>query len=169
MKLPPAEHLFIIIQGTATIEGTDLADDDQMPRARPTQAISLTTTTDTNIGIDSEWAAIHYTAQGSDGDPRTNDWQIRWTTAMDRLRGVTLDNTLTPQTMELAKQATKTYHSTTKHTVWHYPTTIHPEAVSGIKKALPLDLPDTHNAHRPGAFTTHWSFRTATGMLLQEA
>ena len=171
IKLPPAEHLFITIQGTATFKYATLGEDDQMPQARPRQAVWVTTTRDTNIAIDqdSEWAAIHYTVEGTDGDPKTNDWQTRWTTAMDRLSGVTVDNTLSPQTVEPKKRATQTYHSTTKHTVWHYPITIHPEAVSQIKEALSLDLPDTHNAHQPGAFTTYWSFPTAAGMVPQVA
>ena len=55
----------------------------------------------------------------------------------------------------------------TKHTPWHYPTTIRPEAVSHIKEALSLTLPDTHNAHQPGMFTTYWNYPTDTGMVLQ--
>ena len=78
-KLTPAEHLFITIQGTATIEGATLGYDDQMPEAKSTQAIWLTTTTDANIAIDpdSEWAAIHYTVEGAAGDPKTSNWRQR--------------------------------------------------------------------------------------------
>ena len=47
-------------------------------------------------GIYSEWAAIHYTVEGTDGDPNTSNWQIRWTRAVDRLRSVTLDDPLNP-------------------------------------------------------------------------
>ena len=54
-------------------------------------------------------------------------------------------------------------------TVSHYLTTIHPQAVSQIKEALSLDLPDTHNAHRLGGFTAYWSFPTAAGMVAQVA
>ena len=171
IRLPPAQHLLITIQGTATVEGTTLGDHDQMPRARLTQAICVTTTRDTNIAIDpdSELAAIHYAVEGTDGDPKTSDWQIHWTTAINRLSGVTLNDTLTPQTMEPAKLAGQTYHRTAKHTVWHYPTTIHPEAVAQIKEALSLDLPDTDNAHQPGSFTTYWSFPTAASMVRQVA
>ena len=49
-----------------------------MPQARPTQAIRLRTTTDVVIAIDSdsEWAAIHYTIEGAEGDPKTRNWKI---------------------------------------------------------------------------------------------
>ena len=61
IKLSPAEHLCITMQGTATIEGATLGDDDQMPQARPTQAMWVTTTTVADIAIDPdwEWSAIH--------------------------------------------------------------------------------------------------------------
>ena len=88
---------------------------------------------------------------------------------MEHLSDATLDDTVTPETMESRKQATQTYLSTAKHTVWHYPTTIHPEAVSQMKEALSLDLPDTHNTHQPGAFTLYWSFLTSAGMVPQMA
>ena len=142
-----------------------------MPQARPTQALWVTTATDTDIVIDPdlEWAAIHYTVEGAEGDPRRSNCELQWTTELSHLSGVSLDDTITPQTMEPAKRAPKTYHSTAKHTVWHYSTTIHPEAVSQIKEALSLDLPDIHNAHQPGAFTTYWSFPTAAGMVSEVA
>ena len=35
VQLPEALHLFITNQGTATIEGTALGDDDQTPRHDP--------------------------------------------------------------------------------------------------------------------------------------
>ena len=38
---------------------------------------------------------------------------------MDHLSNTTLDNKLTPQTMERAKRATQAYHSSAKHTIWH--------------------------------------------------
>ena len=63
----------------------------------------------------------------------------------------------------------KRYHRTAKHTVWHYPTPVHPGAVSQIKEALPLHLPDSHNAPQPGAFITYWSFPTAAGIVPQVA
>ena len=131
----------------------------------------MTTTTDTDIAIDpdSEWEAIHCTLDGTRRDPKANDWQTRWPTAMDSLRGVTLDDTLRPQTIEPAKGATQTYHRTTKHSVGHYPTTIHPEAVFQIKGAPSLDPPDTHSAQQQSAFTTYWSFSTAAGMVPQVA
>ena len=71
--------------------------------------------------------------------------------------------------MEPARRATQIHHSTAKHTIWHYPTTIHPEAVFQIKEALSLELPDTHNAHQPGAFTAYWNFPTDAGMVPQVA
>ena len=128
-----------------------------MPQARPTQAIWVRATTDANIAIDldSEWATIHYTVEGAEGDAKTSKWRQRWTVEVEHLSDAALDNTLTPQTTEPAKRTTQTYLSTAKHTVWHYPTTIQPEAVSQIKQAPSLDLPDIHNAHQPGAFTTY--------------
>ena len=160
IKLPPAEHLFITIQGWATIEGATLGDGDRMPQARPTQAIWVTTTTDADIAIDphSEWAAIHYTVEGAERGPKTNNWRQRWTAEVQHLSHVVLHDTLTPETMEPAKRAIQMYLSTAKHTVWHYLTNVHPEAVSQIEVTLTLDLPDTHSAHQTGEFTTYWSF-----------
>ena len=171
IKLSPAEHLFITIQGPATIEGATLADDDQMPQARPTQAIWVPATTDADIAIDpdSEWSAIHHTVESAVSDPKTTNWRQRWSTEMEQLNDADLDDTLTPKTIEPAKQAIQTCPSTARHTVWHYPTSIHPEAVFQMKEALSLDLPDTHNAHLPGAFTAYWSFPRATGMVAQVA
>ena len=142
-----------------------------MSQAGPTQAIWVTTPTDADIAIDPDpqWAAIHCTVKGAEGHPKTSDWRQRWTTEVDHLSAVTLDNAFTPQTMEPGNRATQTYLSTAKHTVWHYPTTRHPEAVSEIKEAFSLDLPDTHKAHKPGAVTTYWSFPTAAGMVPQLA
>ena len=87
ITLPPTEHLFITIQGTATIEGDTREDDDQMPQARPTQAIWVTATTDADVAIDPdlEWSAIHYTVESAVGDPKTTNWQQRWTTEMEQL------------------------------------------------------------------------------------
>ena len=51
VKLPPAEHLFITIQSTAAREGATLGDNDQMPKVRPTQAVSVTTTTHTDVAM----------------------------------------------------------------------------------------------------------------------
>ena len=71
--------------------------------------------------------------------------------------------------MEPAGRAARTHRDPTKHTLWHYNTTIHPEAVTQIKEALSLTLPDTHNAHQPGMFTIYWNFPTDTGMVPQVA
>ena len=123
-----------------------------MPQARPTRDIWVTTTTHADIAIDpdSEWAAIHHTVEGAEGDPKTSNWRQRWTAEVEHLSDVALDDTLIRQTMEPAKRATQRFLSTAKDTVWHYPTTIHPEAVSQIMEALSLDLPDTHNASQRG-------------------
>ena len=85
------------------------------------------------------------------------------------LEDVTLNDTLTPQPMEPAGRTARTHRDPTKHILWHYPTTIHPEAVTRIKKALSLTLPDTHNAHQPGMFTISSNFPTHTGMVPQVA
>ena len=66
-------------------------------------------------------------------------------------------------------QDARTHLRNTKHTLWHYPTAIHHEGVNQIKEALSLTLPDTHNAHQPGMFTTYWNFPTDTGMVPQVA
>ena len=58
---------------------------------------------------------------------------------------------------------------TTKHSLWHSPTTIHPEAVTEIKEALFLTLPDTQNAHQLGMFTIYWNLPTDTAMVPQVA
>ena len=81
----------------------------------------MTAKTDTNITIAmvSEWAAIHYTWECTNSDPKASDWQTRWTVASNRLSDVTLDDTLTPQTIEPAKRATQRHHSTAKHTIWY--------------------------------------------------
>ena len=171
IKLQPAEHLLISIQGTATIEGATLTDGNQMPRARPTQAIWVTKTPDADIAIDpdSEWAAIRYTLESAEGDRKTSNWRQRWMTEVEHLSNVALEDTLTPQTTQPAKRATQTHLSIAKHKVWHYPTTIHLERVSQIKEALSEHLSDTRNAHQPGAFTTYWSFPTAAVMVAQVA
>ena len=102
-------------------------------------------------------------------DPALTDWQTRWAAEVDRLDDITLEDTLTPQTREPAGRAARTHRGATKHTLWHCPTTIHPEAVTQIKEALSLTLPDTHNAHQPGMSTTYWKFPTDTGMVPQVA
>ena len=99
------------------------------------------------------------------GDLKTSNWRQGWTAEVQHPSEPAPDVTLTPQTIEPTKQATKTCLSTTKHTDWHCPTTIHPEAVSKSKEALFLDFPDTQNAHQPVGFTTYWSFLTAAGMV----
>ena len=112
---------------------------------------------------------VHYTLDCAENDPALTDWWTRWATEVDRLEDVTLDDTLTPQTMEPAGRVARTHRGATKHTLWHYPTTIHPEAVTQIKEALSLTLPDNHNAHQPGMFTTYSNFPTDTGMVPQVA
>ena len=69
--------------------------------------------------------------------------------------------------MEHPGRATRTHPDPTKHTLWHYSTTVHPEAVTQIKEALSLTLLDTHNAHQPGMFTMYWNPSTDTGMVPQ--
>ena len=71
--------------------------------------------------------------------------------------------------MEPAGRAARTHRDPTKHTPSHYSTTIQPRAVTQIKEALSLTLPDTHNAHQPGMFTIYWNFPTDTGMVPQVA
>ena len=169
VQLMQAIHLFIATQGTAAIEGTALGDDDQTPQARPTQAICINATAGTDITVDPdpEWTPIHYTLDCAEGDPALTEWQTRWAAEVNRLDDVTLDNTLTPQAMEPAGRASRTRRDPTKHTLWYYPTTIHPEAVTQIKEVLSLTLLDTHNAHQPGMFTIHWNFATKTGIVPQ--
>ena len=71
--------------------------------------------------------------------------------------------------MEAAGRTARTHRDPTTHTLWHYATTIHAEAVTQIKEALSLTLPDTHNAPQPGKFTIYWKFPTDTGMVSQVA
>ena len=71
--------------------------------------------------------------------------------------------------MQPAGCAARTHRDATKHILWHYPTTIHPEAVAQIDEALTLTLPDPLNAHQPGMFTSYWNFPTDTGMVPQVA
>ena len=171
VQLTQAMHLFITTQGTATIEGTALGDDDQTPQARPTQVVWVNATADTDIAVDPdpEWTAVHYTLDCARSEPTLTDWRTRWAAEVDRLDDITLNDTLTPQTMEPAGRAARTHRAPTKHTLWHYPTTIHPEAETQIKEALSLTLPDTGNAHQPGMFTIYWNFPTDTGMVPQVA
>ena len=171
VQLTQAMHLFITTQGTAAIGGRALGDDDQTPQARPTQAVWKNTTAGTDIAVDPdpEWTAIHYTLDCAESNPTLTEWQTRWAAEVNRLDNVALDNTLTPQAMEPARRAARTHRDPTKHTLWHYPTTIHPEAVTQIKEALSLTLPDTHNADQPEMFTIYWNFPTDTGMVPQVA
>ena len=170
-ELTQAMHLFLTTQGTAAMEGATLGDDDQTPQARPTQAIWINATTGTHITVDPnpEWMAIHYTLDCAEDDPTLTEWQTRWAAEANRLDEVALDDTLTLQTMESAGRTTRTHRDPTKHTLWHYPTTIHQEALTQIKEALSLTLPDTHNAHQPGMFTIYWNFPTDTSMVPQVA
>ena len=71
--------------------------------------------------------------------------------------------------MEPAGRAARTQRDPTKHNLWHWRTTIHPKAVTQIREALCLTLPDTHNAHQPGMFTIYWNFPTDTSMVPQVA
>ena len=171
VQLTQAMHLFITTKGTATIEGTALGDNDHMPKARPTQAVWVNAITDTDIAVDPdpEWTAVHYTLDCTENDPTLTDWRTRWAAERDRLDDVTLDDALTPQTMEPAGRAACTNRDPTKHTLWHYPATIPPEAVTQIKEALSLSVPDTHNANQQGMFTIYWNFPTDTSMVPQVA
>ena len=171
VHLTQATHLFLTTQGTATMEGTALDDDDQTPQARPTQAIWINATTGKDITVDPdpEWMAIRYTLDCTKDDPTLTEWQTRWAAEANRLQEVALDDTLTPQTMEPAGRTAQAQRDPTKHTLWHYPTTIHPEAVTQIKETLSLTLPDTRNAHQPGKFTVYWNYQTDTGMVPQVA
>ena len=164
-------HLFITTQGTAAIEGTPLGDNDQTPQARPKQAIWINATTGTDITVDPgpEWTAIHYTLDCAVDDPTLTEWQRRWAAEVNRLDDVTLNDNLTPRAREPAERTARTHRDPTKHTLWHYSTTVHPEAATEIKEALSLTLLDTHNAHQPGEFTTYRNFPTDTGMVPQVA
>ena len=112
-------HLFITAQGTATIESTALGDDDQTPQARPTQAIWVNATVRTDIAVDpdAEWTAVHYTLDCAGNNPALTDWRTSWAAEVDRLQDVSLDDTLTPQTMEPAGRAAHTHRDATKHTL----------------------------------------------------
>ena len=170
VQLTQAMHLFITTGGTAAMEGTALGDDDQKPQARPTQAIWINAKTSTDITVDPdpEWTAIHYTLDCAEDDPTLTEWQTRWAAEANRLDDVTLDDTLTPRAIEPAGRTALKHQDPTKHTLWHYLTTIHPEAVTQIKEALSLTLPDTH-AHQPGMFTIYWNPPTDTRMVPQVA
>ena len=117
VQLTQAVHLFITTEGTATVEGTALEDDDQTPQARPTQAVWVKATANTNIAVDPdpEWTAVHHTLDCAENDPALTDWQTRWAAEADRLDDVTLEDTLTPQTMEPAGRAARTHRGATKH------------------------------------------------------
>ena len=52
VQLTQAVYLIITTKGRATMEGTALGDDDQTPEARPTQAVWVTATADTDIAVD---------------------------------------------------------------------------------------------------------------------
>ena len=138
VQLTQAVHLLITTQGTATMEGTALGDDDKAPMARPTQAGWVDATADTDIAFDPdpEWTAVHYTLDCTDNNPTLTDLRTRLAAEVDRLDDVTLNDTLTRQTMEPAGRTARTHRDPTKHTLWHYQTTIHPEAVAQIKGAL---------------------------------
>ena len=71
--------------------------------------------------------------------------------------------------MEPAGPTARTHRDPTKHTLWYYTLTIQPGAVTQIKLALSLTLPDTHNALQPGMFTMYWIFPTDTSMVPQVA
>ena len=171
VQLTQAMHLFITTQGTATIEGTALGDYDQTPQARPTQAVWINATAGTDFALDPdlEWTAIHYTLECAKSDPTLTELQTWSAAEANRLNDVALDDTLTPQAMKPAGRAARTHRDPIKHILWHYPTTIHPEAVTQIKEALSLTLPDTHNAYQPAMFTIYCNFPTHTGMVPQVA
>ena len=169
VQLPQPVRPFITAQGRATIECKPLGKDDQTPQARPTQAVWVRATANTDIARDPdpEWTAVHYTLDCAENNPALTDWQTRWAANVHRLDDITLDDTRTPQTMEPAGRDARTHQCATKHPLWHYPTPIHPEAVTQIKEALSLALLDTHNADHPGTFSTYWNFHTDTGMVPQ--
>ena len=127
--------------------------------------VDATANTDIDVDPDREWTAVHYTLDCAKNEPAPTDWGTRLASEANRLDSIALDNTLTPQTMEPAGRAPRTRRGATKHTLWHYPTTVLPEAVTQIKEARSLTLPDTHNAHQQGMFTTYWNFPTDTGMV----
>ena len=134
VQLTQAMHLFRTTQGTAAIEGTALGDDDQAPQTRLIQAVWINATAGTDIAVDPdpEWTAIHYTLDCAESNPTLTKWQTRWAAEVNRLDDVALDDTLTPQAMEPAGRAARTRRDPTKHTLWHYLTGIHPEAVAQI-------------------------------------
>ena len=136
VQLTQAMHLFLTTEGTAAMEGTALGNDDHTPQGKPTQAIWIKATAGSDITVDPdpEWIAIHYTLDCAEDDPTLTEWQTRWAAEANRLDGVLLDDTLTPQTMEPAGRTAQTHRDPTKHTPWHYPTGIHPEAVTQIKR-----------------------------------
>ena len=131
--------------------------------------MNATEGTEIAVNPDPKWTAIHYTLDYTESDLTLTEWQTRWGAEVNCLSDVALDDTLTPKAMESAGCAARTHRDPTKHTLWHYPSTIHPEAVTQIKEALSVTLPDTHNAHQPGMFTIYWNFPTDTGMLPQVA
>ena len=122
-QLTQAVHLFITTQGMATIEGRALGDDDQTTQAQPTQAAWVNATANTDIAVDPvpEWTTVHYTLDCAENNPALTDWQTPWATKGDRLDNVTLNYTLTPQTMEPAGRAARTDRGAPNHTLWHYP------------------------------------------------
>ena len=139
VQLTQASQLFITTQGTATIEGTALGDEEQTAQARPTQAIWVNARANTDIAVDPDpqWTAVHYTLDCAENDPALTDWRTRCAAEVHRLDNVTLDDTLTPQTMEPAGRVVRTHRDATKHTLWHYPTIIHPCFLLVIVRSLP--------------------------------
>ena len=111
VQLTTAVHLFKTAQGTATIEGTALGDDDQIPQARPTQAVWVNATANTDIAVDpdADWTAVHYTLDCAKNDPALTDWRTPWAAEVVRPDGVTLDDILTLETMETAGRAPRTH------------------------------------------------------------
>ena len=105
VQLTQAMQLFISTQGTATIEGTALGDDDQTPKAKPSQAVWVNATVDTDIAVDAnpECTAVHYTLDCTKNDPELTDRRTRWAAEVNHLDTVTLDDGLTPQTMEVGR------------------------------------------------------------------
>ena len=92
VQLTQAVHPFKTTQGTATIESTALGDDDQTPQARPTQAVWVNATADTDVAVDPdlEWTAVHYTPDCTENDPTLTDWLTR------RAASTTSPSTATP-------------------------------------------------------------------------
>ena len=131
MHLLPATHRWNTTQGMATIEGMALAEQDQQPQVRPTQAIWVTATraADITITAHSACAAIKYALDPA-GSTDNYGWPVRWATVAERLSHTALNDTLTLQIMGPARRPTQKQFYSTKHTVWYDSTTLHRKTVA---------------------------------------